>query len=392
MRRLTLAVLVLLALTGCEAEEPGGPPPNGPLVHDPLPPRLNEQPLSTAGNPNAPTSAPSVNGPKGESAESLVAGGIMAEESDDAPAADRFYDRALVADPKNRDALFHSAKICQLMGSALPRPHNSRVLLKGTTAARKLRQLFPDLSEIEKAVVGVSFYNEACTYAQNGDLSRVVPILAEAYAAGFADLSQLDLDGELDPIRKAPEFHRLLDRIEREEVAKLLARNKPFPFDFQLKDFEKKPGSLADYKGKILLVDFWGSWCVPCRKELPHLIELRKKYLDRGFEIVGLNYENEFNESTREFFQKLLQQNGITYRCLIGDDKTQKLVPRFGGFPTTLLLDRAGTVRLQLTGYQPLGALEAAVLALLGESEPKAKDKDKAVEAKEPDKSKIGKD
>ena len=373
MRRLIPLVLPLILLAGCEAEDPNPPPPNGPVVHDPLKagPQGSEGSLRQIGEPNAPASVPAAKVSEKETPAFLVASGIKAEDSDDPAAADRFYDRALNADPKDRDALFHSAKVAQLIGAALPRPHSNRIILKGAEAARALRANFPNLTDDEKAVVAVSFYNEACTRAQNGELSRVVPILAEAYAAGFADLSQIDLDGELDPVRKDPEFHRLLDRMEREEMARRLAANQPFPFTFQLEDFEKKSGALADYQGKVLLVDFWGSWCAPCRKELPHLIALRKKYLDRGFEIVGLNYENELNDSTREFFQKLLKQHGITYRCLVGDDKTQKQVPRFSGFPTTLLLDRTGTVRLHLTGYQPLGALEAAVVALLGEPDTK---------------------
>ena len=203
-----------------------------------------------------------------------------------------------------------------------------------------------------------------------GETARVVPTLNEARAVGFSDLAQLDLDPDLDPVRKDAAFQEFLARLERDNATRILEGNKPFPFEFKLPDLDGKLVSLADYKGKVVIIDFWGTWCPPCRKEIPHFVELLKKHEKEGLAVVGLCYEHAAGDAAREGVRFFLTKNEVPYRCLMGDEPTMKLVPEFGAFPTTLILDRDGKVRHRPDRLPTPRRLDAVVTPLLASQAP----------------------
>ena len=147
-----------------------------------------------------------------------------------------------------------------------------------------------------------------------------------------------------------------------------------FPFDFKGPNLEDKPVAFADFKGKVVLLDLWGTWCGPCRESIPRLIEFSRKFDSRGFTVVGLTYEKNdpTDPRTRENVKKFVQQAKIPYPILIGDEQTLKLVPDFKGFPTSLVLDRAGKVRLLITenNAHSLDLIEDVIVVLLAEPAP----------------------
>jgi thiol-disulfide isomerase/thioredoxin len=150
----------------------------------------------------------------------------------------------------------------------------------------------------------------------------------------------------------------------REEMAKF----KSFPFNFELPDIHGENVSLKDYAGKVLIVDFWGTWCPPCREEIPDFIELYKQYHNAGLDIVGINYEQE--DEPAEAVKRVadfVKKHEIPYECVMGDDGTRKQVPGFDGYPTTLFVDRAGKVRMMLDSRHERPELEAFVTVLLEE-------------------------
>ena len=144
------------------------------------------------------------------------------------------------------------------------------------------------------------------------------------------------------------------------------ADHQSFDFDFDLPGLDGKNVALADFRGKLLIVDIWGTWCPPCRMEIPHFVELRKNYADK-MDIVGINYERGAADEAVTKIQQFIDDEGVTYTCVIGDAETKDQVPEFEGFPTTLFLDAEGVVRLKVVGYHPYEKLEAIVLELLAQ-------------------------
>lgn len=133
---------------------------------------------------------------------------------------------------------------------------------------------------------------------------------------------------------------------------------------FELPDLDGRPVSLQDpfFEGKVVIVNIWGTWCGGCIIEIPHLIELREKYGDRGLEIVGVAFEE---GDPAEYVQKLtrfISRKGITYPVLIGGEAKDRGnrgnveaalsgLHNFRGFPTTIYLDRSGRVRDIQVGF-----------------------------------------
>jgi thiol-disulfide isomerase/thioredoxin len=135
-------------------------------------------------------------------------------------------------------------------------------------------------------------------------------------------------------------------------VAKLSTEGmKPVP-DLVLKDLNDKQVSLKDYAGKVVLVNFWATWCDPCRTEIPWLMELRKKYNDKGFEVLGVAMDDEGKKVVQPFVEKeRFEVNGqklpMDYPILlIGDsDEADKFLGGIGGIvglPTSVLVSRDG--------------------------------------------------
>jgi thiol-disulfide isomerase/thioredoxin len=366
MRHLSPALLLLLT-AGCSVEGP-----EGGTTAAPSPPDAGKSAAVAkdqgAGRDPAPAKIA-----RRESVETLLEQGRRAREAGNHTDAARFFERAVAADPNSREALFLAARAGEELAAQYPRPHSSPTYLKAAQTARRLRETFPDLKDEEKVIVGRSLYNEACTLALNGDSGGALRSLKEAFDVGFDDPAHVEADPELDSLRKLPEFQALQDRLERDYAARLFARFKPFDFTFNLRDLDDKPIALGDFKGKVTIVDFWGTWCAPCRKEIPHLIELYNTYKDKGLQIVGLCYENEQGPAARDVVRRYVKEHGVPYPCAIGDEKTQGRVPDLEGFPTTLFVDRDGKVRVKLTGYQSRGALVAIVERMLGDGGAKSK-------------------
>lgn len=157
----------------------------------------------------------------------------------------------------------------------------------------------------------------------------------------------------------------------RQSIQRAMAGTKPFPFDFDLTDTTGKPLKLADFQGKVCIVDLWGTWCPPCRAEIPSFIKLQNELGSKGFQMIGLNSERAATPQGRlDLVNNFIKSQGVNYPCALVDNATLDQVPDLEGFPTTLFLDRTGKVRLRFVGLHPYEELRAAVDALLAESDP----------------------
>jgi peroxiredoxin len=117
------------------------------------------------------------------------------------------------------------------------------------------------------------------------------------------------------------------------------SRRKHAP-DFALKDANGKLVHLADYKGKVVLLDFWATWCGPCKVEIPWFMEFQRKYKDRGFEVLGVSMDDDGWKAITPFVEK----RKINYRVVLGDDKTGDQYGGLEALPTTFVIDRYGRI------------------------------------------------
>jgi thiol-disulfide isomerase/thioredoxin len=132
------------------------------------------------------------------------------------------------------------------------------------------------------------------------------------------------------------------------------ALDKPAP-EFILKDLDGKDVSLAQYKGKVVLVNFWATWCDPCREEIPWLIDMQQKYGPKGFTVLGVAMDEEGKSVVAPFVQKeKFNVNGqpslMSYPILLGNDAAADKFGGLLGFPTSVLISRDGKQIKRITG------------------------------------------
>ena len=305
-------------------------------------------------------------------ASDLIDKGMVSARSGDMAKALEHFEAAVKAEPDNRQALFFVGAASQDRVEKLDAPAEKGAMArKSADAMRAFRDKFKDMKPQEKGLLGMALYNDACARALDKKADEAFKVLVEAIDAGFDNAASLESDKDLASLRGRPDFAPLVAGIKAAKVAKVkaaLKEFKPFPFTFDLPDLEGKAVKLADFKGKVTIVDFWGTWCPPCRMEIPHFVDLLKRHKEKGLAIVGINYEKGPKDKHKDLIASFVKENGINYPCVLGDEKTQERVPDLQGFPTTLFIDREGTVRLMLVGYTPLPELEAIVTTLLDEA------------------------
>jgi thiol-disulfide isomerase/thioredoxin len=153
----------------------------------------------------------------------------------------------------------------------------------------------------------------------------------------------------------------LLSQCAKEEKGPSLAP------EFSLKTLTGEEFSLAKNKGKTLLIDFWATWCAPCRESIPHLVHLHKTYRGQGFEVVGLSMDKGDPKTVEQFVRSL----DIPYPIAIAPDEIARAYG-VNGLPTTILIDKEGKIREKIVGFNTTIAkkIEARVAELTSEKSP----------------------
>jgi len=136
--------------------------------------------------------------------------------------------------------------------------------------------------------------------------------------------------------------------------------------DVHLKDMNGNDVSLADLKGKVVFVNFWATWCGPCRIEIPWLIDLQKKYASRGFTVVGVAMDDEGQKVVAPFVAKEKfdvngQQLPMSYPIWIGSDDAADKFGGILGYPTSFLISRDGKQVEKFQGLKSQDELEKAI-------------------------------
>lgn len=138
-----------------------------------------------------------------------------------------------------------------------------------------------------------------------------------------------------------------------------LAQDKKAP-EFSLKSVDGKTVKLSDYKNKIVLIDFWATWCPPCRKGIPDLVELQKEY-KKDLVILGISVDTDTKADVPDF----IKNYGINYTVVYGDQSTAKLFGGVSGIPTSFLIDQKGNIVDKHVGLVPKETLENGIKALM---------------------------
>jgi cytochrome c biogenesis protein CcmG/thiol:disulfide interchange protein DsbE len=137
---------------------------------------------------------------------------------------------------------------------------------------------------------------------------------------------------------------------------------------FELVDLQSnKPVHLSDYKGKAVLLNFWATWCAPCKVEIPWFIDLQKQYGSQGLEIVGIAMDDAGRDKILEFAREM----GINYTIVQGTDKVGDAY-NVGGFPTSFFIGRDGTVVNSIPGLASHGDVERDVKQALSRGQQQA--------------------
>ena len=135
---------------------------------------------------------------------------------------------------------------------------------------------------------------------------------------------------------------------------------KPAPA-FTLQDLDGKNISLSDFRGKVVILDFWATWCPPCIKEIPDFIELYEKYKDKGFAMLGISLDQAGISVVKSFAQKYK----INYPIMMTDGQVDKAYGGITSIPTTFIIDPAGNMQKKYVGYIEKAVFEADIKTLL---------------------------
>ncbi|MBZ5577250.1 MAG: TlpA family protein disulfide reductase [Acidobacteriia bacterium] len=131
--------------------------------------------------------------------------------------------------------------------------------------------------------------------------------------------------------------------------------------DFTAKDARGAELKLSDYRGRVVLVNFWATWCGPCRIEIPWFVAFEKAYRDRGFTVIGVSMDEEGWQAVKPYIAQQL----VNYPVVIGTDALAQRYGDIRSLPTTFLIDREGKIAARHVGLVSKSAYESEIGSLL---------------------------
>ena len=134
-----------------------------------------------------------------------------------------------------------------------------------------------------------------------------------------------------------------------------------FAPDFNLKKIDGGMAKLSDYSGKVIILDFWATWCPPCIKEIPDFVELQKEYGDKGLIILGISLD----QNPKQALPKFIKKYKVNYPILLTDGKVDKSYGGVTGIPTTFIINRKGEIYKRYVGFRPKNVFEEDIRSLL---------------------------
>jgi thiol-disulfide isomerase/thioredoxin len=132
--------------------------------------------------------------------------------------------------------------------------------------------------------------------------------------------------------------------------------------EFSVKDLQGRPVSSADLRGKLVLIDFWATWCQPCKKEMPGYQKLLDRYGSQGFAVIGFKFDTMKDTQDPVLFAKKL---GVHYPLAVASDDVKNKFGGILGLPTTMLYDRQGILRSKVIGFEYTDVIESELKPVL---------------------------
>lgn len=207
------------------------------------------------------------------------------------------------------------------------------------------------------------FYYMATNSANLGQKKEAVSFLRRSVEAGFWNYKMIAQDRNLETLRKDEEFHEVLQ----------LAKDGLINLVFSKKDIHGNQLKREDYEGKVVVLDMWATWCGPCRKAIPHLVSLQKKYKDKDLRIIGLACERPpVDDAKKAYVTQFTERYGINYPIVMLSEQEQAIA-EIRSLPTMVFLDRKLQEREREPGYRPEHYIESKILPLLREKAPTVK-------------------
>lgn len=131
--------------------------------------------------------------------------------------------------------------------------------------------------------------------------------------------------------------------------------------DFALKDLDGKTVRLSDYRGKAVVINFWATWCPPCRHEIPWFVDLQKQYGPHGLQIIGISMDETGPAAVKKFADAM----GVNYKVVMGDAAAARSYGGVRVLPTTIYIDRQGKVVTTVPGLISKQEIEGIIQRLL---------------------------
>jgi peroxiredoxin len=147
-------------------------------------------------------------------------------------------------------------------------------------------------------------------------------------------------------------------------ASKSSKERKPAP-EFTLRDANGTFVKLSDYRGKVVLLNFWATWCGPCALEIPWFIEFEQEYKARGFEVLGISMDDDGWDAVKPY----VSEHKMNYRVLLGDDSVSQLYGGVDALPTTFIIDRDGKIAFVNVGLAGKDEYLGEIQSLLGEKQ-----------------------